>query len=193
MKTFKDYLLETNKVWHYRIKVAGQCDEAMAGRMESLLSKFHVTKFDKIKTTVIQDHPLDFPKIKNAEVHIYEAEFDYPVTQWEIRDYLTSHLGITKDAMVVKNPSESSEQYQEEPAEPREGALLNDSEYKESPNANFDDYYGDNYNTSFVKELNEILKLQRAARGEEIPTEGKATFNTDTPGNNNSPVSKTKK
>jgi hypothetical protein len=57
--------------------------------------------------------------------------------------------------------------------------LLTDSEYKESPNANFDDFYGDKYNTGFVKELNDVLKLQRKERGEEIPSETTVKYNTD--------------
>ena len=59
--------------------------------------------------------------------------------------------------------------------------MLTDSEYKESPNANFDDFYGDTYNTGFVKELNDILKLQRKERGEEIP-ESKADEIIKNPG-----------
>jgi len=64
--------------------------------------------------------------------------------------------------------------------------LLDDPDYKESPNATFEDYYGDKYNSGFVKELNDILKLQRKARGEQIPTESAAKYNTDADINTNS-------
>jgi hypothetical protein len=58
--------------------------------------------------------------------------------------------------------------------------LLDDPDYKEAGNPQFEEYFGDKYNTGFVKELNDILKLQRKARGEEIPMEAAAKFNTDT-------------
>ena len=58
--------------------------------------------------------------------------------------------------------------------------MLNDNNYSEAGDPKFEDYYGDKYNSGFVKELNDILKLQRKARGEEIPTESVAKFNTDT-------------
>ena len=116
---------------------------------------------------------------------------DYPTTQFELRDYLANSLGIVKEAMVVRRPGEDLEVYQE-PHEPREGALLNDSEYKELTNSNFDDFYGDKYNTSFLKELNDVLKLQKKARGEEIPTEGAATYNVDEAQNNKSPIEQVK-
>ena len=35
--------------------------------------------------------------------------------------------------------------------------------------------------TAATSKLNDILKLQRKERGEEIPTEGAAKFNTDSP------------
>ena len=71
--------------------------------------------------------------------------------------------------MAVRRFGEPSEQYQEE-TEKRTGALLTDPDYKESKNANFDDYYGDKYNMNFVKELTAELQSMREARGEKIPT-----------------------
>ena len=43
-----------------------------------------------------------------------------------------------------------------------------------------------------LKELNDLLKLERKARGEEIPTEGAAKFNTDSPANATSPMQASK-
>jgi hypothetical protein len=42
-------------------------------------------------------------------------------------------MGVNKANMVVRNPREPSEEYQAEHT-PREGALLNDGEYKEAQN-----------------------------------------------------------
>jgi hypothetical protein len=191
MKNFKDYLFESSKKWNFKIKVAGDFNDDKAKMMEALLNKFQVCEFKKLGKTPIQELPLDFPKIKYAEVNIFEATLDYPTTQSELHDYLANSMGITKDALVVRSPFEPSEQYQM-PKEIREEPLLTDPTYSEADNAKFDDYYGDKYNTGFVKELNEILKLQRKARGETIPNEGKAKFNTDSAQSNLGPVSGSK-
>lgn len=191
MKNFKDYLAESCKKWDFRIKVAGNFDEQKAKMMETLLNKFHVSSFKKVTTTPVQALPLDFPKIRYAEVTVFEAVVDYPTTQMEMQEYLCTSLGITKDALVVRRPGEPSEEYQK-PHEPHEGALLTDSEYKEVKNSNFDDYYGEEYNKNFLKELNDVLKLQRKAQGLEIPTEGTVHFNTDEKQNNKSPVQQAK-
>lgn len=194
MKNFKRYFNEVTgaKKWDFRIKIAGNVTEEQVNLLRALLNKYQVSEFKKVGTTPIQSLPLDFPKIKNSEVTIFETILDYPTTQFELRDYLANSLGFSKDAMVVRRPGEDLEAYQE-PQEPREGALLADSEYKEAENANFEDYYGDKYNTSFLKELNDVLKLQRKARGEEIPTETKAKYNTDDTTNNKSPINSSKK
>ena len=178
MKTFKNYLSESVKKYDFRIKVAGPVSEDQEKTMGALLGKFQCSHFKKTGTTPIQSLPLDFPKIKNAEVNIYEVVLDYPSTQWELHEYICSNMGITMDSLVVRKPGEALEEYQEPKAE-REGALLTDSEYKEAPNVAFDDYYGDKYNTGFVKELNDILKLQRRERGEIIPEHAEAVYSTD--------------
>lgn len=181
MKNFKEYLQESvlQKKYEFRVKVAGKVSKDQEDKLKTMLERFQVNAFKKVGTTPIQELPLDFPQVKNCEVNIYEVSLDYPTTQQELTEYLSTGLEVSKQRLVVRRPGEPSEEYQNiEPK--REGALLNDSEYKEAPNANFEDFYGSNYNSGFVKELNDLLKLERKARGEQIPTEGAAKFNTDT-------------
>ena len=180
MKNFKEYLQESalQRIHTFRVKVAGEVSKEQESKLASMLERYQVSKFKKVGVTPIQALPLDFPQVKNCEVNIYEVSLDYPTTQQELTEYLSTGLEVSKQRLVVRRPGEPSEEYQtQEPK--REGALLNDAEYKESPNANFEDFYGTKYNSGFVKELNDLLKLERKARGEEIPTEGAAKFNTD--------------
>jgi hypothetical protein len=180
MKTFKEYLTESAKTYDFKVKIAGAFTTEQEQRLKSALERFSVNKFKKASTTPIQKLPLDFPQVKNVEVTIYEVVLDYPATQFELMEYLSGELGVAKSHLVVKRPGEPTEEYQNQEPQ-REGALLNDSEYKESPNANMDDFFGSKYNSGFVKELNDVLKLQRKLRGEEIPTEAAVKYNTDSP------------
>lgn len=201
MKNFKEYLTESKKRYDFKIKIAGDVTNEQESVLKHALSKFtvdnSVSNFKKHKTP-IQSLPLDFPQVKNCEVHIYEVTLDYPTTPFELTEYLSAELKVGKNHLVIRNPNDPSEEYQTT-TEPREGALLNDSEYKEAGNANFEDYYGDKYNSGFVKELNDILKLQRKERGEVIPEAktddivkvvGKTS--NDFPQNNTSPVQQAK-
>jgi len=178
MKSFKNYLAESKKQYDFRIKIAGDLSTEQESLLKSSLDRFQISEFKKTGKTPIQELPLDFPQIKNCEVNIYEVVLDYPTTQLELIEYISNNLKVNKQNVVVKRPGEPSEEYQR-PVEPREGALLDDPDYKEAGDPQFEDYYGDKYNSGFVKELNDILKLQRKARGEIIPTEGAAKYNTD--------------
>jgi len=183
MKNFKEYLSESKKQYPFKIKVAGEFSKDQEKTLESLLDRYAVTNFKKSTTTPVQELPLDFPQLKNCEVHIYEVTLDYPSTQFELTEYLATGLSVHKQNLVVRRPGEPLEEYQHQEGKKREGALLDDPDYKEAGSPKFEDYYGDKYNTGFVKELNDLLKLERKARGEQIPTEGVAKYNTDSDAN----------
>lgn len=185
MKNFKDYLAESKKQYNFKVKVAGEFTPEQEKKMKSCLERYTLGSFKKVGKTPIQELPLDFPQVKNCEVNIFEVVVDYPTTSFELTEFLSSELGVGKQCLVVRNPNEPSEQYQE-PAKKREGALLNDPNYKEVENAKFEDYYGDKYNGQFVKELNDLLKLERKARGEQIPESEPVTYNTDSDPNTKS-------
>jgi hypothetical protein len=187
MKSFKEHLTESKKQYDFRIKIAGDFTAEQESNLKTALSKYSIAGFKKSGKTPIQDLPLDFPQVKNCEVNIYEVTLDYPTTQFELTEYIANHCGINKSHLAVRRPGEPTEEYQHI-EEPRSGALLDDPDYKEAGNAKFEDFYGDKYNSGFVKELNDILKLQRKERGEEIPTEGAAKYNTDSAINEKSPV-----
>ena len=171
MRSFKEYLTESVKKYDFRIKVAQECTSDSEAKMKGLLERFGVADFSKKGKTPIQQLPLDFPKIKNAEVSIYEVTLNYPTTANELHKYLTAEMGVNENYMVVRSPLEPTEDYQA-PHEKREGALLTDPTYKEAPNANSDDYYGEKYNTSFLKQLNADAAERRKQRGEQIPSSG---------------------
>ena len=172
MKNFKEYLTESKKQYDFRVKIAGEVTTEQEEHMKRALGRFTVAdtlQSLKKTQTPIQALPLDFPQLRNCEVNIYEVTLDYPTTQQELTEYLSTELGVSKQKLVVRRPGEPSEEYQHEEPK-REGALLNDPDYKEAGSPQFEDYYGDKYNSGFVKELNDLLKLQRKERGEVIPT-----------------------
>lgn len=177
MKNFKEYLSESiaDKKYNFRVKVAGDFSADQETKLKTMLEKFQVDDFKKLSVTPVQKFPLDFPQIRNCEVSIFEVTVNYPTTPQELKEYLGSGLAVNASMLAVVTPGMPSEEYQREEPK-REGALLNDSEYKEAPNANFDDYYGSKYNSGFVKELNDILKLQRRERGEIIPETAPANY-----------------
>jgi hypothetical protein len=179
MKTFAEYLTESKKQYDFRIKIAGDFTSEQESSLKTCLEKYSVSNFKKAGKTPIQQLPLDFPQVKNCEVNIFEVTLDYPTTQFELTEFISQQCSIHKSHLAVRRPGEPSEEYQE-PVEKRKDALLNDPNYKEAGNPKFEDYYGDKYNSGFLKELNDVLKLQRKARGEQIPNSGGGEFKLET-------------
>lgn len=187
MKSLKKYIAESKKTYPFLVKIAGDLAEDTENTLKTLLEKYQVVSFKKASTTPVQTLPLDFPRLSNVSVNIFDVTLDYPVTPHELVNYLGNGLRINEQRIVVRNPEEPYEQYQKS-QEKREGALLNDPNYSESPNAKFEDYYGDKYNTSFVKALNDDLKAKRKERGEVIPSSEDGKTLNDNSQNNTSPV-----
>jgi hypothetical protein len=187
MKSFKDYLTESKRTFDFKVKIAGEFTTEQEGTLKSLLDKYQVSSFKKSGKTPVQALPLDFPRLHNSEVNIYEVTLDYPVTSFELKNYLGNGLSINEQSIVVRNPNEPSEEYQE-PGKTYDGTLLGDSTYKEAPSVDSNDYYGDKYNASFVKALNDDLKAQRKARGEVIPNGDDGKTLNDIPQQNKSPM-----
>jgi hypothetical protein len=173
MRSFKEYLTESIKKYDFRIKVAGECDQQKEDRLKGLLERFGVAEFKKVGKTPIQELPLDFPRLKNIEVSIYEVTLAYPTTQFELTEYISSGLSIHPQTLVVRKPGEPLEEYQE-PSVKRDGALLTDPDYKESPNVDSKKYYGAEYNTEFLKSLSVDAAERRKQRGEVIPSSGQS-------------------
>ena len=192
VKSFKDYLYESKKSYPFKVKIAGDLLPEAEATLKTLLDKYQVVEFKKLARTPVQSLPLDFPRIQTAEVNIWDVTLDYPVTSAELINYLGNGLKMNEQRIVVRNPNEPSEEYQK-PTEKREGALLTDSDYKESPNADFNEYYGDKYNASFVKALTDDLKAQRKARNEQRPSEGVGQTTNDLPQGTRSPIAKNRR
>lgn len=190
MKSFKEYLSESKKQYDFKIKIAGNFDADKEATLKTALERYSVTSFKKSGTTPTQALPLDFPKIRNESVSVYEVVLDYPTTPYELHEYICSNCSVGADFVVVRKPGEPTEAYQEE-TEKREGALLQDSNYTEVPAVDSKKYYGTEYNQSLVKELNDSLKANRKERGEVIPSTADEKTTNDMAQNNTSPIRQT--
>ena len=111
MKTLKEYLTESKKVYSFKIKVAGELPESFQENLKTSLERCKVAKLEKISTTPIQSLPLDFPTMSNCEVHIFEVTCEYPITSPEISSDIKS-LGIVEDRFRVRGSDEPSEMEQ---------------------------------------------------------------------------------
>ena len=156
MSTFTQYLTESVKQYDYKIKVAGDLDKGFADKLETALGKFDVVKLSAGKSYPIQETPLDFPQFKNTNVTIFDATTNYPVSAFEMTEYLANYLNLGRNQIVVRKPGEPSEQYQADAkikAKNEYASVLQDVEYSDLSKLKTDEVYGDKANASLLKEL----------------------------------------
>lgn len=171
MKTLKEYLSESKKNYSFKIKVAGDLPESFLDRLKQSLDRCKVVKLEKIKSTPIQALPLDFPTMKNVEVHMFEVWCEYPITAPEIASDLKA-MGLREECYRVRNSMEPSEQDQvtlNDVLNP--DGLLNDPSYKEGIKVKHKEYFGDDFNKSFLKDLEKSAKQRK--KDQTGPTEYK--------------------
>ena len=156
MSTFKDYLTESAKSYDYKIKVAGELEEGFANKLESALAKFEVAKMSAGKKTPIMTMPLDFPRLSNEQVTIFDVTTNYPASQRVMHEYLSDILRIPATHIVVRKPGEPTEEYQEQMQVAKNSEYQNkllDIEMKDAPKVNAEEFHSTKANMGLLKEL----------------------------------------
>jgi len=159
MKTFKEYLTESKKVYSFKVKVAGELPEKFQEGLTTRLGRCGVMSVKKLTTTPIQESPLDFPELTNMEVTVFEVICEYPVTSPEITVEV-KNMGIDEACFRVRGANEPSEQEQIlAAAEPTGEALLDENDLDQgNTKIKHKDYFGDEFNKGFLKELSKAAK-----------------------------------
>jgi hypothetical protein len=158
MKTFQEYLFENKKVYSFKVKVAGDIPENFETRLKDRLSRCNIVTFEKIKSSPVQKVSMDFPTLENIEVNTWSVIVEYPVTSPEIAKDI-KEIGLNEEYFRVRGAGEPSEVDQLEALEePTKKSVLQDSEYKDNDNVKHKEYFGDEYNKNFLKELAKAAK-----------------------------------
>ena len=156
MSTFKDYLTESTKSYDYKIKIAGEPKDIDKNALETALQKLDLAKISAGKSTPIMTLPLDFPRLSNESVTIFDVTTNYPESPRVMQEYLSDILRIPLTHIVVKKPGEPSEQYQDEMEIAKTSEYrtkLQDIEYTDHAKIKPEDFHSTQANMSLLKEL----------------------------------------
>lgn len=151
MKSLKSYLVESEQTYKFRIKMAEKCSDETMNALESALEKYEVASISKPKKTPIQEHPMDFQTLQNAEVFIMDTELKYPVTAHQLYEYISQTVGVPASHLVVINSDHPEEIAREEAIKEEEYESVLETDYQDSNNAK--DSFGDEYNGNMLKSL----------------------------------------
>jgi hypothetical protein len=165
MKTLKEYLTESKKTYNFKIKVAGELPENFQDNLKTSLDRCKVMTLKKLSTTPIQASPIDFPALKNCEVHIFEVVCEYPITSPEIINDIKT-IGLDECCFRVRGSDEPAEtELMVADLEPSKEVLLADVDAG-NPKVKGKDYFGDDFNRSFLKDLEKTAKARKKEEGQ---------------------------
>lgn len=184
MKPYQQYIFELNKVYEYRVKIAGTnpTGEVME-RIKNALDAYQVETVTPAKSMPIQEHR-DFPKMGATECWTFEVAIKYPTTSAQLRQLIKERAGLNADCVCVygKNECDFNEEF-EAHGKDHEGSLLEQPELKADEGGQ--ELVGKSRFDSLLKEL--------SARTYEFAEDSKEAGKTtnSAPTNDKSPVGST--
>jgi len=159
MKSLKEYLTESAKTYNFRIRVAGEVPEGFEEKLHAGLARYGCSGVKKVATSPIQKHAKDFPQLENVEVTVFENTCEYPVTPQEIQQVINNVTGISETHYNIRNVNDPGEMEMNLATDEKSGeALLNDPSYKNAEKIKSKDYFGDDFNKGFLKDLQKASK-----------------------------------
>ena len=162
---FKDYIIGAEKTFSFRIKTLFPLDDAAMDLLEKALQKYRPTSISKPTKMMYQTNPLGFTGVAAAEVYMFDTILTVPVTATLLQFDLRAILGLNKDDGTIKAFSAQTDELEvtAEPQEKAKVALLTNEHYEEIEEADFNDYYGADYNKKFLEYVKKV-DAERAAK-----------------------------
>ena len=160
-KSFATYVAEVKTEYKYVLKFAvNEMTDEMIDKMEAGLAKYDLKSASAFRKTPIQESPLDFPNVKNTPVFICDMALGYPSSLDFLRTYICNCVGISPAMLAVYSENDprqiETDLYidRNSPEFKSKYKTMLGSDYEEEPQ----EPYGEKYNTSFLKELEQVRK-----------------------------------
>jgi hypothetical protein len=134
MKSFKEYLTESKKVYEFKLKIAGDHAKDAVAQIKAALAEFHVATVSSGRTTPISERQLDFPEHRNTQMTVYDITTSYPATALQIRDRIASGLAVTHNHIKIASLAEELENELNHAHDERTGKALGGTMQEPSDN-----------------------------------------------------------
>ena len=129
MKQFKEYLAESQRTYHYRIKMVGETPPDFLKNLEEKMQQFDIVKISAPKQTPVQLKPADFPAFANDRVTSVDVELRYPAIEPQIKQ-LSQILGFDPNRVIMLTAAyEDSVDLEREKIEAENKDLLTNTDY----------------------------------------------------------------
>ncbi len=183
MKAFQSYIAELNKLYEFKVKIAGVDPKGeVFERIKNALDAFQVETISNPKRLPIQEHR-EFPKLGPCECHLIEVALQYPTTTDQVRQLVTSRAMIDPACVCVYTKDQHEQEDMVQERIDTQGPVLTEPELKTEAAG---DIAGQGRVSSLMKELS-ARTYEFAAK-----PEGKPQTTVQLPQNNNSVLKQNK-
>lgn len=129
MKSFKEYLTESKKVYEFKVKLAGDYQKA-GEAIKSALAQYKVESCSAGKRLPIAETHADFPHITNTNVTMFDVCTSYPITSQQVRALIAEKCSCPIGSVKVKNLAEAEEDMINHEHDEKSGEALLGKEYE---------------------------------------------------------------
>lgn len=177
MRSFKEVLQDTrgSREYNFRIKFVSELDDKHIDTLERVLDKYDLIELTGPKSTIVQEHPLDFQDINNSEVLIFNAKTALPISAYVLLQEIRTELDIPEKFVIVRTDNDPMEveterlraynrirQEAEDKGLHKDSYLSTEQTYDESERMELKDpAYGEEYNNDFREYLAQIAATRR--------------------------------
>jgi len=135
MKSFKENLTESKKVYEFKVKIAGDHAKDAVAQIKHALAEFHVATVSAGRTTPISEHHSSFPNHKNVQLTVYDVSTSYPATALQLRDRIASGLAIDHNSVRISSLAEELEHELNHEFDKRSGKAIGGTMQEPSDNS----------------------------------------------------------
>lgn len=160
MKSYKQYLAESKKVYEFKIKVAGEVPKDFVKHIKMALDQYKVESCSAGKSSPIQETQAGFPSLKNVELTVFEVTTSYPANSQQVQSAISQCSGVPTSHMIVRTIGEDLEDEINNGPEAK-GALLG-TDY---PTEDHQDKVGEKRLMSFLKDISSTSTTGTAYTG----------------------------
>jgi hypothetical protein len=181
MKSFKEYLTESKKVYEFKVKVAGPCPKDMPAHIKNALAPYKVESCSAGKSTPIQETQEEFPSLKHVELTVFDVTTAYPANSLQVASAIAECAKIPMLNLIVRTLAEQQEYNINHSNDQKSGASLLNADYEPS---NHQDMVGEKHMMSFLQELSKEKHGGQEYTGvnDEILAKGQPKHVKETPG-----------
>jgi hypothetical protein len=150
MKSFKEYLTESKRVYEFKVKIVKELPKDCAKQLKEALSEYDPANVSAGKSAPISKHYHDFPDHKNVSMTVFDVTLNYPANPQQVKNAVAARLGIHESEIKVITAYQDLEMELNNQHSEKSGKSLLGDDYESSNNQ---DLVGEKHNLNFLKGL----------------------------------------